>query len=85
MMFALRIKTAREEKVLLQRELATAPNIEVPMYSRIECGKRQTKRNQVETIACILNIDKEELIDLWLVDKVCSVIANETSPDNILI
>ena len=84
MMFAQRIKTAREEKGLLQKELATALNIDVPMYSRIERGKRQAKRNQVETIACILNTDKNELIDLWLADKVYSVIANETNPDNIL-
>ncbi|MBR3856304.1 MAG: helix-turn-helix transcriptional regulator, partial [Bacteroidaceae bacterium] len=44
MMFAQRIKTAREEKGLLQKELATALNIDVPMYSRIERGKRQAKR-----------------------------------------
>lgn len=84
MMFAQRIRTAREEKGLLQKELAMALNIDVPMYSRIERGKRQAKRSQVETIACVLNTDKEELIDLWLADKVYSVIANETNPDNIL-
>ena len=60
----------------MQKELATAPHINVPMYSRIECGKRQTKRNQVETIACIQNTNKDELIDLWLADKVYSVITN---------
>lgn len=80
MMFTQRIKIAREEKGLLQKELATALNIDVPMYSIIELGERQAKRNQVETIACILNTDKDELIDLWLADKVYSVIAKEITP-----
>ena len=44
MMFAHRIKTAREEKGLLQKELATALNVDVPMYSRIERGDRNAKR-----------------------------------------
>lgn len=84
MMFAQRIKIAREKKGLLQKELAAALQIDVPMYSRIERGKRQAKRNQVEVIANVLNTDKDELIDLWLADKVYSVIANETNPVNIL-
>ena len=84
MMFTQRIKIAREEKGLLQKELATALNIDMPMYSIIELSECQTKRNQVETIACILNTDKDEFIDLWLADKVYSVIAKETTPNNIL-
>ena len=65
---------------MLQKELATALNIDMPMYSIIELSERQAKRNQVETIACILNTDKDEFIDLWLADKVYSVIAKEITP-----
>lgn len=57
MMFAHRIKTAREEKGLLQKELSTALCIDVPMYSRIECGGRKAKREQVLLLSRLLNIE----------------------------
>ncbi|WP_236684993.1 helix-turn-helix domain-containing protein [Sanguibacteroides justesenii] len=44
MLFAQRIKKARTEKGLLQKELAIALNIDIPMYSRIERGDRLAKR-----------------------------------------
>ena len=38
MLFAQRIKEARIKNGLLQKELAIALNIDIPMYSRIERG-----------------------------------------------
>lgn len=40
MLFAQRIKSAREESGLLQKQLASILDIDVPMYSRIERGDR---------------------------------------------
>lgn len=77
MMFAQRIKTAREEKGLLQKELAMALNIDVPMYSRIERGDRNAKREQVLLISHLLCIEREELLSLWIADKVNAIINNE--------
>ena len=77
MMFAHRIKTAREEKGLLQKELATALNVDVPMYSRIERGDRNVKREQVLLLSHLLCIEQEELLSLWIADKVNAIIDNE--------
>ena len=77
MMFAQRIKTAREEKGLLQKELATALHIDVPMYSRIERGDRNAKREQVLLLSHLLSIEQEELLTLWIADKVNAIIDNE--------
>lgn len=77
MMFAQRIKTAREEKGLLQKELATALHIDVPMYSRIERGDRNAKREQVLLLSHLLSIEQEELLSLWIADKVNAIIDNE--------
>ena len=62
MLFAQRIKTARLENGLLQRQLAIALNIDVPMYNRIEHGSRQAKREQVLILSDILNIEQKYLI-----------------------
>lgn len=77
MLFAQRIKTAREEKGLLQKQLASALNIDVPMYCRIEHGYRQAKREQVIQLSRIFNIEQDELLSLWIADRISSVISGE--------
>ncbi len=74
MLFAEKIKSLREEKKLLQRELAGALNIDVPMYSRIERGERPIKREQIKLIADILEYEERELLKLWLADQVSAVL-----------
>lgn len=46
MLFANKLKELREEKQLLQRQLASALEIDTPMYSRIERGKEKPKENK---------------------------------------
>lgn len=77
MLFANKIKQLREEKELLQRHLAAALEIDTPMYSKIERGDRRAKREQVVKIAELLQTDKDELLCLWLADKVIEVVADE--------
>ena len=53
MLFAQKIKAARVRSGLLQKQLASALNIDVPMYSRIERGDRQAKKEQVVLLSDI--------------------------------
>ena len=78
MLFADKIRQLREEKQLLQRQLASALEVDTPMYSKIERGDRSAKREQVLIIAKILSVNENELLILWLADKISDVIANET-------
>ena len=77
MLFANQIKKLREENNLLQRQLASALEIDTPMYSKIERGDRLAKREQVVIIAKFLSTDENELLTLWLADKVLEVLAAE--------
>lgn len=63
-LFAKKIKQSREEKQLLQRQLAAALEIDTPMYSKIERGDRKAKREQVVKLAELLRVDSEELLIL---------------------
>ncbi|MDR3189437.1 MAG: helix-turn-helix domain-containing protein [Prevotellaceae bacterium] len=74
MLFANKIRYLRENKHLLQRQLAAALEIDTPMYSKIERGDRRVKREQVITLANLLQVDSEELLTLWLADQVYSVV-----------
>lgn len=76
-LFANKIRQLREERKLLQRHLAAALEIDTPMYSKIERGERPAKRTQVVTIAKILSTDENELLTLWLADKIIEEVDNE--------
>ena len=73
MLFADKLKELREGKQLLQRQLASALEIDTPMYSRIERGERKAKREQVILLAKLLGANEKELLQLWLADKVYDV------------
>ena len=77
MLFANKIRQLREEKQLLQRQLAAALGIDTPMYCKIERGSRPVKRAQVVAIAKILTTDEDELLTPWLADKILEVIKDE--------
>ena len=78
MLFANKIRQLREERKLLQRHLAAVLDMDTPMFSKIERGERPAKREQVIAIAKILTTDENELLTLWLADKILAVIANRS-------
>jgi transcriptional regulator with XRE-family HTH domain len=77
MLFSDKIRLLREEKQLLQRQLAAALEIDTPMYSKIERGERPAKREQVIAIAKYLSIYENDLLTLWLADRIIEVIKDE--------
>lgn len=78
MLFGNKIKELRESRRLLQRQMAMSLGIDVPMYSRIERGERRAKREQVITLSQILKVEAEDLLCLWLADRIVSVIHEES-------
>lgn len=79
-----RIKELREEKGLVQRQLAAGLEIDTPMYSKIERGERRAKREQVLKLAKMLETDKDELLTLWLAGQVYEIVKDEKNIENAL-
>lgn len=79
MYFGEKIKQLREKKELLQRQLAASLEIDTPMYSKIERGERKAKREQVVALARLLEADEEELLTIWLSDKIIEYVGDETT------
>ena len=77
MLFADKIRQLREDHQMLQRQLASALEIDTPMYSKIERGDRPAKREQVVLIAKLLNTDEKELLTLWLADQIFSLVEDK--------
>ena len=78
MLLGNKIKELREEQGLLQRQLAAIIGVDVPMFSKIERGDRRAKRENVVILAQQLNANEEELLSLWLADKIIDTIDNDS-------
>jgi transcriptional regulator with XRE-family HTH domain len=73
MLFAEKIKQLRKD----QRQFAATLEIDTPMYSKIERGKRPAKRKQIAVSAQLLQIDENTFVILWLTDKIIAAIGEE--------
>jgi len=82
--FGDKIRIQRVEKRITQRQLAAAIEIDTATYCKIEKGDRRAKREQVITLANLLEIDTKELIRLWSADKIYDIIAEEEEATQIL-
>lgn len=84
MQFGERIRQLREDKELLQRQLAASLEIDTPMFSKIERGERRAKREQVLKLAELLGTNVNDLLTLWLADQVYDLVKDEDTANAIL-
>jgi hypothetical protein len=52
-------------------------DIDTSTYCKIEKGERRVKAEQIVIIAELLQVDKDELLALWLADQVTAVVEDE--------
>ena len=71
------IRHRREEKELLLRHVAAQLDIDTAMLSKVERGERNAKREHVLMLSKILEIEKNELLTLWLADRIYEVLEHE--------
>ena len=64
MLFTEKIKDLRLHSQLTQRKLAAALDIDTATYCKIEKGERKARKEQVELLASVFEIDKKELLAL---------------------
>ena len=83
-MFAQRIRQLREEKQLFQRQISAALEMDNALYCKIESGSRQVRRELVIKLAELLDADQEELLKLWLADKVYGIVGEEDGANDVL-
>lgn len=72
-----KLKELREQCELPQRKVAAALDIDTATYCKIENGNYSPRKEQIIQIAGILKTDKDELVKLWLADKIAIVAESE--------
>lgn len=63
--------------MLLLRQVAAHLEVDTALMSKIERGERNASKKQVIEIAQFLKANEEELLTLWLADKIENTIVEE--------
>ncbi|CCG52118.1 Putative DNA binding protein [Flavobacterium indicum GPTSA100-9 = DSM 17447] len=71
------LKSAREAKGLLLREVAYLIDSDTALVSKFEKGDRKPTRIQIDKLATALSLNKNELQAIWLSDKLLDSLKNE--------
>ena len=75
--FGDRVRQLREQQNLLLRQVAPLLEMDTPQLSKIERGERTAKRAQVTAMCKIFKVPEDDLLSLWLADKVYDVVKGE--------
>jgi transcriptional regulator with XRE-family HTH domain len=84
MKFGEHLRKIRESKGLLLRQAAAFLEVDTAFVSKLERGERNASKEQVLKLSRFLNIPTEELITIWLADKIISTINNDSQGESAL-
>ena len=76
-MLGQRLKELREAKGFVQREIAAKLEIDTAYVSKMEKGEKQISRSWLPILSRMFQITENELVILWLADKVEKQIQDE--------
>lgn len=76
-MLGKKLKELREAKGLVQRQIAAELEVDTAYISKMESNEKPVSRNHLKKLSMLLSIDEEELLTLWLADKVYDLVKNE--------
>jgi transcriptional regulator with XRE-family HTH domain len=79
MHFGQKVRELRISKNLLIRQVAAHLEVDTALISKIERGARKATKQQAVKIAHFLKADEQELLTLWLADKIEATIVEEPS------
>ena len=71
------IRSLREQKQLLLRQVAAAIAMDQALLSKIERSERNATRQQIVSLANFFQVDQASLISQWWGEKIASELAGE--------
>ena len=76
-MLGARIKKLREEKGIVQRQVASRLEVDSAYVSKMENDDKPVSRSYIQKLSELFDTTTEELETLWLSDKIMEIIKNE--------
>lgn len=72
-----KLKELREAKGLVQRQVAAELEVDTAYVSKMESNEKPVSRHHLKKLSVLLGIAEEELLTLWLADKLYDVAKDE--------
>lgn len=72
-----KLKNLRENKGLVQRQVAAELQVDTAYISKMEHNEKPVSRNHLKKISKLYNIPESELLPIWLADKILQLVNNE--------
>lgn len=72
-----KLRELREAKGLVQRQVAAELEVDTAYISKIESNEKPVSRTHLKKLSDFLGIDEEELLTIWLADKVYDMVKDE--------
>lgn len=85
MLLADKLKQLREEAKQPQRRVAAALDIDTATYCKMEKGKYLPSKEQVIQLSVFFKSNSEEMIKLWLADRLIDVAKDEDMANEAII
>ena len=82
--FGQTIRNYREARGMLLRQLAAALEVDTAFISKMERDEKQATRSHVERLASVLKVANDELLTIWLSDKLLITLEQEPTAYNAL-
>ncbi len=79
-----RIRTLREEQDILLRQLAAQLDMDTALLSKMERGDRFFKKEDIIRLAKIFGQREQDLLTLWLADRILQTIKEEDNQESAL-
>ena len=71
------LRTQREAKGLLLRQVAAALDMDTALLSKFERNERKPNKEQVQAFAKYYQVNEDELLLAWLSDKIADEVQHE--------
>jgi transcriptional regulator with XRE-family HTH domain len=75
--FGERVRSLRESKGLLLRQAAAFLEVDTAFMSKVERGQKRASREQARKLAVFLSLPEEQLMPLWLADRILETIKGD--------
>ena len=79
-----RLKSLREMKGYVQRQVAAKLEVDTAYVSKIESNEKLVSRNHLKALSTLFGVSEEELLTLWLADKLYELAKDEKVAINAL-
>lgn len=75
--FGEKVRSLREAKGILLRQTAAFLEVDTAFVSKVERGQKRASRTHAIKLATYLNVPQNDLLALWLADKISETIGED--------